>query len=565
MGWLFRMLATAIRTEAGALGRYYTAESTAAFVSRLVLRAHSDQVLDPSCGTGVFLVEAANRLQSLSPRARGSVTGIDLDRTACSCASASIQERPFSIRTRIMNRDFFSVSPHEVGETGVIIGNPPFVRYQGLGRADRNRALLRAEKAGVVLSERSNLWAPFVVHATSFLNEGGRLALVLPAELLHANYAAPVMSHLLSSFSKVRILTFENSLFPTLEVEAIVLLAEGLGSKCTEFRIVRIDNPSGTRQWAVAEERRATTQRMDDGGVAIDKVSDYFLPGQVREVFRKVRNSGLAKPLSRYASVDIGYVTGDHGFFHLTKEGARKWGIPGRFLKPALRRGRSLSGCIYQKSDWGRLKRRDAACFLLRVPPDAPPESIKRLRPYLREGIRRGVDSRYQCRVREPWYSVKRVRTSDGILTPVASGSPRLLLNEAGVFPSNNLHTVTCEPDVDRSLFTVVVCSWYSSFTAISAMLEGRVLGGGLRKLEPSEAERVEIIMPQSEEDIARLKGLIPVVDASLRGSGNESALNRLDDLLLTETVGLSGREQEILRNFRRRYGYSKTTGVGFW
>ena len=54
---------------------------------------------------------------------------------------------------------------------------------------------------------------PFVLHSVSFLKPGGRLGLVLPAELL-TNYAAPLRSFLMASFSSVRLATFDEPVFP---------------------------------------------------------------------------------------------------------------------------------------------------------------------------------------------------------------------------------------------------------------------------------------------------------------------------------------------------------------
>src|SRR5664280_613863 len=48
-------------------------------------------------------------------------------------------------------------------------------------------------------------WAAFTVHAAEFLRPGGgRLGLVLPAELLTVNYAAEVRRYLMARFGRVR-------------------------------------------------------------------------------------------------------------------------------------------------------------------------------------------------------------------------------------------------------------------------------------------------------------------------------------------------------------------------
>ena len=68
-----------------------------------------------------------------------------------------------------------------------------------------------------------------MVHASSFLKPGGRLGLVLPAELLTVSYAAPVREFLMRRFGQVRIVLFEGLVFPGVLAEVILLLAEGTG------------------------------------------------------------------------------------------------------------------------------------------------------------------------------------------------------------------------------------------------------------------------------------------------------------------------------------------------
>src|SRR5262249_33261243 len=87
-----------------------------------------------------------------------------------------------------------------------------------------------ALRQGVRLSQLASSWAAFTVHATAFLRPGGRLGLVLPAELLSVGYAAQVRQFLLSRFKSVRLVLFEKLVFPEVLEEVVLLLAEGDGS-----------------------------------------------------------------------------------------------------------------------------------------------------------------------------------------------------------------------------------------------------------------------------------------------------------------------------------------------
>ena len=103
------------------------------------------------------------------------------------------------------------------------------MRYQAFTGAARTKGLEAALAQGIRLTALASSWAAFVVHAASFVAPDGRLALVLPAELLSVNYAAPVRRFLMERFTSVRLVLFEDRVFPGVMEEVVLLLAEGQG------------------------------------------------------------------------------------------------------------------------------------------------------------------------------------------------------------------------------------------------------------------------------------------------------------------------------------------------
>lgn len=59
------------------------------------------------------------------------------------------------------------------------------------------------------------------VHSALFLKPGGRLGLVLPAELLSVNYAAQVREFLMRRFARVRLVLFTERVFPGVLVRRV--------------------------------------------------------------------------------------------------------------------------------------------------------------------------------------------------------------------------------------------------------------------------------------------------------------------------------------------------------
>jgi hypothetical protein len=99
--------------------------------------------------------------------------------------------------------------------------------------------------------------------------------------------------------------------------------------------------------------------------------------------------------------------------------------------------------------------------------------------------------------------------------------------------------------------------AFYNSLTLLSAELVGRSYGGGILKLEPSEAER--LLIPSFERSLGRL---LPRVDTLLRQGELEAVLDLVDPLVLAP-LGL--RQADILglraarhKLFARRRARSK-------
>ncbi|MBA2744135.1 MAG: N-6 DNA methylase [Chthoniobacterales bacterium] len=201
--------------SAKALGAYYTEKGIATFLTRWALRTPSDTVLDPSAGGGAFLAAAAEQIIRLGGNAPAQICGVEVDAGTCSRVEAHFATSA-GWTPRLYCEDFFRLRPRDLGEFDTLIGNPPFIRYQHFTGAVRDRALGCAARQGVKLNRLASSWAPFLVHAGGFVKGGGRLAMVLPQELLHASYARPVLAYLAAAFRRVNILRSRRNYFRTL-------------------------------------------------------------------------------------------------------------------------------------------------------------------------------------------------------------------------------------------------------------------------------------------------------------------------------------------------------------
>jgi hypothetical protein len=176
------------------------------------------------------------------------------------------------------------------------------------------------------------------------------------------------------------------------------------------------------------------------------------------------------------------------------------------------------------------------------VEKESLPEPIQR---YLRLGEINGVADRYKCRKRKFWYVVPNVRVADAFLSYMSGEMPYFVSNPADLVAPNTVHVVRFLNGYNSSS---VAAAWRNSLTKLSCELEGHALGGGLFKLEPSEAERILVVAPRA----AHKRALLEYFDRCPTGS-MERGLNLSDRYLLREVIGLSEAECNSLRQAAMR------------
>src|SRR4029077_12524112 len=88
--------------------------------------------------------------------------------------------------------DLFDSGSRNLGQgpVDVVIGNPPFIRYQHFAEAQRTVAFKLMNQVGLHPTRLTNAWVPFVCLASLLLAPEGRLAMVVPAELLQVGYTS---------------------------------------------------------------------------------------------------------------------------------------------------------------------------------------------------------------------------------------------------------------------------------------------------------------------------------------------------------------------------------------
>ena len=202
------------------------------------LHERGEVILDPTCGSGVFLVEAYKRLV-LHWRSQHNwenpskenlrallefVRGVDLDAGAVELASFSLclalcdALEPESMRNvqglfpklidrAILQKDFFAALEEGAihGKVGVVLGNPPFESKIPEGAGER--ASTRYGKGTDKLPDKQVAY--LILHeAIGLLEPGGVLSMLQGANFLYNEKAKPVRQRFLKAWDVREILDF---------------------------------------------------------------------------------------------------------------------------------------------------------------------------------------------------------------------------------------------------------------------------------------------------------------------------------------------------------------------
>jgi adenine-specific DNA-methyltransferase len=289
---------------------------------------------------------------------------------------------------------------------------------------------------------------------------------------------------------------------------------------------------------AVLRQRLAAPPRKAKGH---GKLLVQLLSHETQELYDNLAVHVRTHALGTMASVDIGAVTGANDFFVLRR--GEEPDLAEELIRPAVSKAIHIRGARFGADDLVRLQDAGARCLLFVSGKHTSQALLATARGYLHRGEQAGIPARYKCRVRTPWHAVPLPKhgAPDLFLTYCSAEFPRMVVNAAAALHTNTVHGVKLRSGDDPHAFAA---GFYNSLTLLSAELVGRSYGGGVLKLEPTEAESL-LLPPIPRETASELTR----VDELLRGRDLIGVLDIIDRIVLMDGLGLTAHEVGLLRS----------------
>lgn len=522
-----------------ARGAFFTPPEIAEYVTGWAVRTSADEVLEPSCGEAAFLLAAADRLALLQPSdllsRAGALDGVEVHDASAAKARELLADA--SVSSRIIVDDFFTVEP--TGSYDAVVGNPPYVRYQDFAGVPRALSRSAALRAGVSLTGLASSWAAFTIHAALFLKRGGRLGLVLPAELLSVNYAAEVRRFLMERFARVDLVLFTERVFPGVLEEVVLLMADGYDEGPTDYASVyQARSAADLANMSVGQAWRPKNPE--------DKWTPSLLSTQALTAYSGLVAGEDFAVLETWGDTTLGMVTGNNRYFALSPSRVAELGLASSdLIKLSPPGSKHLRGLSFASRAHAELGKAGSATYLFR-PVDPSPAALE----YIAAGEKSGIHTAYKCRVRTPWWRVPLLGPADLFLTYMNADTPRLTTNEAKAHHLNSVHGVYLRPGQRRLGRALLPLGSLNSMTLVGAETVGRAYGGGMLKIEPREADRLPVPGPALLAAAqTKLSAVRPQVGRLLRNGKLLDAVRLVDDILLIGELGMPRADVRALRD----------------
>lgn len=510
-------------------GVFYTPSNVSQILSRWAVRSQTDTVLEPSFGGCGFLEAVRDRFMDLGATSPiKKLCGCDNDPVAFQHLSQKIS--PHEKNRHFLFGDFLSFWPHDFPwqKFDAVIGNPPYVSLHNMSSDQRQEALKAMRVGGFLLDKKASLWAYFVLHALNFIRVGGRVAWLLPGSFLHAEYAQKLRKIIEDNFYRVLLLSLGERLFlqEGTDESTVILLADGWKKGPAKYAIEFEFLPSIENLGAIVSDWPSAFKT----GSQLEERSTYsLLPEDVRVQLKELYRHPEVKRIGDIAKVSIGIVTGANHFFILDKERATRHNIPVKALRPIFTKFQHTAGVQLKINALESLVENGERCLLLDTEGEnAKIETVRRYLDSFPEGQKNQIAT---FKKRQIWHQPDDGRSPDAFLSYMNNFGPRLVLNTAKSTSTNSVHRVYFKQRPPKYRQKLAAISLLTTFSQLSAEIEGRCYGSGVLKHELKEAQNIALLMPQALP-LKDTNKIFTEIDKLLRSGKPEHARHLADEFI---------------------------------
>lgn len=443
--------------------------------------------LEPAIGTGALYSALLSECSKQSRNIKSAI-GVELDEDFFVAAN----ELWSDTNINLVNGDFTEIDCLE--KVNLLISNPPYVRHQYIDHERKSKlSTMVKSETGISVSGLAGLYCYFILSAHKWLAPNAICGWLIPSEFMDVNYGAKLKEYLLN---KVRLLRIHRYNPKSCKFD------DALVSSCVVWFKNEITNENYDVEFSYGGTHEEPEVRLNVDRCTLVKRKKWTHFSDVTN--DNIQSQNTAVPtLGDFFTIKRGLATGDNNFFILSKEQIEKLELDMEFFVPILPSPRYLK-CDEVFSDQDGYPRLDTQHFLLNC--TLPENVIKEQYPSLWNYLSGGKDTtaqKYLCKSRKVWYCQENRSVTPFLCSYMGRGNSdhaapfRFILNHSDAIATNSYlmlypkdiinEMIANSPDILHKVWEIL-----TNITASDLEREGRVYGGGLKKIEPKELAHVE-------------------------------------------------------------------------
>ncbi len=474
--------------ERNVLGQFSTPNPLATdilkFAKTLLPRNQKIRFLDPAFGTGSFYSALLNQFTDAKIE---FAKGYEIDEHYGKPSIKLWNSTKLSYEIADFTRQ---KSPEEDEKFNLLICNPPYVRHHHIGDKEYLRAKAK-NSANIELNGLTGLYCYFMAIAHSWMKNNALAGWLIPSEFMDVNYGQAIKDYLLKEVTLIRIHRFDPN-----EVQ--------FDDALVSSAVVWFKNKKPNKKHSI---------KFSFGGTLINSKIEKTIESDkliseskwTRFPLLDERTSEDYLKLNDFFDVKRGIATGNNKYFIISADKIEEKQLPISQFRPILPSPRNLETFVIKSDGKGNPK---VSKKLFVLDSKLPIEEIAILYPnlkaYLDEGIKSGVTDGYICKNKKVWYSQENRPDCLFYCTYIGrSGNENkkpfnFILNESKAIVTNSYLMLYPKPFL-QELFNgnpELIQTVYDSLNRINRedmLVEGRVYGGGMHKLEPKELSKVRV------------------------------------------------------------------------
>ncbi|MDE5936206.1 MAG: N-6 DNA methylase [Ruminococcus sp.] len=519
-------------------GAYYTPLQLANAMVSLVASDNIESVLEPSCGDGVFLdsLAALGKINDIP-----NTTAVEIESDEAEKVRNNFKDNK---NVSVLNEDFLDFYQRVYGKEtyDLILGNPPYIRYQYLTEEQREIQSNILTSHGMKSNKLINAWVAFLVACVQLLSDNGKIAFVIPAEILQVVYAEDLRLFLSNQLSKITLLTFEQLVFPDIEQEILVFIGEK-GKEEKGIRIIELNNLEDFEKLDLNSNGFQKLKHVKE------KWTKYFVSAEEIKIIQSIREDKRFTKFSDLALINVGITTGNNTYFSVDKETTEKYELSSVTL-PLIGRSSHAHGIYFTDNDWKENIESDKKAMLISFPDTPYEEYPDKHKDYIKFGEDNEQNKGYKCSIRDRWYIVPSVWIPDAFFLRRNNLYPKFVLNRCNAVSTDTMHRIKFNDGVNAEN---ILLSYYNSISFAFTEICGRSYGGGVLEILPGEVGDIMLPVINNIDSKIKTKLLKQINTIVSKNDDIEKALDIVDQKVLIELLGIDKEICSSCRNIWRK------------